>query len=264
MSNSGGTFKFHEFNIPVDLLNMTGGGTDTFEIISQMHIDNLVKFIGIRPDDSFLEIGCGIGRDAIPLTKILSSQGKYLGVDIIKRSISFCNNNITRKYSNFKFHHIDVKDQLHNPDGREDMTDIVLPIEDNYVNKIIGWSVFTHMLEKNIRHYLKEFRRVLKSGGLIYVTCFVLTPETISSARRTNLTNFNLRFEHPIGDGCYINDVDFPLGAVGYTPEKLLAMVADAGFRMRRSFVRGAWSGYYPPNDAEDGQDAMILELDSM
>jgi hypothetical protein len=47
-------FKFHEFSIPVHLLDMTGGEVNTFEVISKMHIDLLRKFIGIRQDDHFL------------------------------------------------------------------------------------------------------------------------------------------------------------------------------------------------------------------
>lgn len=53
MNNGIETFRFYEFDIPVPLLNMTGGGTDTFDIISQGHIDNLRKFIGIEPDESY-------------------------------------------------------------------------------------------------------------------------------------------------------------------------------------------------------------------
>ena len=135
------TFRFHEFDIPVPLLNMTGGGTDTFDIMSRAHIDNLRRHIRIDPDNSFMEIGCGIGRDAIPLYKILSSKGKYIGLDIIKPSIDFCADNIVPRYPNFRFVHFDIKDQLHNPSGIGDMTDHVLPVEESWIDKVIAWSV---------------------------------------------------------------------------------------------------------------------------
>lgn len=121
------THRFHEFDIPVDLLNMTGGGIDTFDAIAGFHMSSLEKHIGISPSHSILEIGCGIGRDAIPLTKILSQEGRYLGVDIVQRSIDFCNNSIKAKYKNFDFIHYDVADQLHNPSGTTKTTDIALP-----------------------------------------------------------------------------------------------------------------------------------------
>lgn len=257
MPSDHDTFRFHEFDVPVPLINMTGGGTDTFEAISEAHINNLRRFIGIEPDNSFLEIGCGIGRDAIPLTKILSQSGKYLGIDIIRPSIDFCTNNIAVRYSNFRFEHFDVKDQLHNPTGTAAMTDYRLPLPDGSVDKVIAWSVFTHMWEKDIRHYLQEFLRVLRPDGAVWATCYVLTPEIVAKARETNLTKWGFKFEHKIDDGCYINDPAFPLGSIGYTPIALRAMVRDSGLRMTRDFVRGSWSGFYL--DPEDGQDALVL-----
>lgn len=250
-------FKFHEFDIPVDLVNITGGGVDTFEAISQAHIINLQKFIGIDANDSFLEIGCGIGRDAIPLTKILSPQGSYLGVDIIRPSIDFCEQNITPLYPNFKFIHFDVRDQLHNPSGLRSMGEYTLPLDDHAIDKIIVWSVFTHMFDADIRHYLKEFKRVLKPDGAIYATCFVITDPVLQRARETNLTIFDLRFMHKVDSDCYINDTTFPLGAIGYSPERWADMVNSSGLHFKRDFIKGGWSGYHA--EPEDGQDALVL-----
>ena len=257
MSDHDETFRFHEFDIPVPLLNMTGGGVDNFELISQQHIASLRKFIHLDQADHVLEIGCGIGRDAIPLTKILLPTATYLGIDIIKPSIDFCQQSISPRYQNFSFLHFDVDDKLHNPAGTRRMVDYILPKEDASIDKVFGWSVFTHMWENDIRHYLKEFHRVLRPGGKALLTCFILSPEVIASARRTNLTQFNLRFEHQINEHCYVNDLDFPLGAIGYSPEAIKSMVADSGLALERDFVRGAWSGYHA--DPEDGQDGLVL-----
>lgn len=180
-----------------------------------------------------------------------------MGIDIIKPSIDFCVGNIAARYKNFRFEHFNVKDQMHNPEGTANMTDYRVPLEDRSVDKVIAWSVFTHMWERDIRYYLQEFQRVLRPGGSVYATCYVLTPEIVAKARETNLTKFNLRFEHKVDDGCYINDLAFPLGSIGYTPDKFQAMVRDSSLQMKRDFVRGAWSGYYA--DAEDGQDALVL-----
>jgi SAM-dependent methyltransferase len=253
------TYRFHEFDIPIELLNMTGGGVETFDAIADAHISNLKKFIGISPGHSILEIGCGIGRDAIPLTKLLSKNGKYLGVDIIKRSIDFCNKNIKARYKNFNFIHYDVADQLHNPNGTIKTVDIKLPMPDQSIDRIIAWSVFTHLYENDIRHYLNEFRRVLKTDGLAYVTVFVVDEVILNAARKTNLTPFNLRFEHLLTEGCFINDPAFPLGAIAYTRDALHAMIKDAGLALNRDFLRGAWSGFF--SEPEDGQDVMILTI---
>ena len=250
------THHFKGYDIPVDLMELTGGGPGTFDIISQGHIDNLRRWIGLAPEQIVLEIGCGIGRDAIPLTEILT-EGRYVGIDIIKRSIDWCRDNIARKNPNFAFYHYDVQDQLHNPAGTIKTTDIRIPLADKSVDRIVLFSVFTHMFQADIEHYLREFKRVLKPSGLVYATTFLFTDEILEKARATNLTPFDLRFEHEINPNCRINTPSHPLGAVAYTTAAWDEMIAATGMRYAKPFLRGAWSGFY--SDPQDGQDVAIL-----
>lgn len=155
------TYPYQGFNIPVNLMLLTGGGPETFDAISRAHIHNLEQYIGLSPDFSILEIGCGIGRDAIPLTKKLSSAGKYLGIDIVGPSVEWCKNNISAQFPNFQFAHFDVKDQLHNPSGTISTKDVRVPLADRSVDRIVLQSVFTHLLRPDIQYYLREFRRLL-------------------------------------------------------------------------------------------------------
>jgi len=207
-----------------------------------------------------LEIGCGIGRDAIPLIDVIGSTGTYLGVDIIKPSIDWCQKHISEKNKNFVFCHFDVRDQLHNSSGKLLTSQIKLPIEDSVIDRIILQSVFTHMFPYDIKHYLKEFERVLKKGGLIYATVFLYDDEIIHSARLTNLTPFNLRFEHELIAGIRLNDPVYPTGAVAYTKVFMDSLVDGSGLFNVRT-LNGAWSGYYKYPD--DGQDVIILSVPS-
>ena len=250
------TYHFKGYDIPIDLMELTGGGPSTFDIISQGHTDNLRRWIGLAPDQTVLEIGCGIGRDAIPLTEILTN-GHYVGIDIVKPSIDWCRNNISRKHPNFAFHHFDVQDQLHNPAGTTKTTDIRIPLADRSVDRIVLFSVFTHMFQSDIEHYLREFKRVLKPSGLVYATTFLFNDEILEKARATNLTPFDLRFEHEIDPNCRINTPSHPLGAVAYTTAAWDQMIAASGMRYAKPFLRGAWSGFY--SDPQDGQDVAIL-----
>jgi SAM-dependent methyltransferase len=258
-SNQGETYQFMGYQIPIDLMLLTGGGPDTFDFFSASHIKNLQQWIGLNSDHTVLEIGCGIGRDAIPLTQILKN-GKYLGIDIIGHSINWCSKNISARNSNFHFYHFDVKDQLHNSGGTIKTTDITLPLMDHSVDRIFLYSVFTHMFQSDIEHYLREFRRVLKPDGLVYATTFIFNEAILQSARATNLTPFNLRFEHEFSPGCRINDPVHPLGAVAYTPEIWDEMVLNTGLRYAKPILKGSWSGFY--SDPEDGQDVVILTSD--
>jgi SAM-dependent methyltransferase len=251
------TFSFEGYNIPVDLINLTGAGPETFGPIAAGHIQHLQQSIGLDPDHFILEIGCGVGRDAIQLTKILSPRGRYIGVDIIKRSIDWCASNISRRFPNFSFVHYDVKDQLHNPTGTMQTQKIRLPITDGSVDRIILWSVFTHMFRADILHYLIEFERVLRPDGLIFATCFIVNDAIIASAQKNDLTPYGLRFAHLAESGCYINDPAHPLGAVAYTEQALQETIAKAGL-LQKTMQRGNWSGHFPDLPA-GAQDTMIL-----
>jgi SAM-dependent methyltransferase len=251
------TTQHFGYDIPTRLMNLTGGGPDTFDALAQHHMDVLKEWAPIEPNHSVLEIGSGIGRDAIPLTKIIGEQGNYVGVDIIKESIDWCNDNITAKHPNFRFVHFDVMDQLHNPAGTTKTTGIKLPVADGSVDRIILWSVFTHMAKLDIIHYLREFARVLKPSGKVYATWFVVDDAILAKARTVNLTSFNLRFEHAVGDGCYINDPQHPMGAVAYTKPSLLAAVHSGGLALNGDILRGSWSGYF--DNPKGGQDATVL-----
>ncbi len=166
-------FNCEGYQIPVELVNLTGGGTETWHVISVGHMDQYKKYCPIDPNHAVLEIGCGVGRDAIQLTKHLSKNGSYVGIDIIEPSIKWCQENITPRFPNFKFLFFDVQSQIHNAQGKIKTTDIKLPIEDASIDRIVLQSVFTHMFEEDIAHYLKEFKRVLRPGGKVYASFFI-------------------------------------------------------------------------------------------
>lgn len=251
-------FQYAGFGIPVDLMLLTGGGPETFDAISRQHIHNIERFAGLKPDYSVLEIGCGIGRDAIPLTTRLSEEGTYLGVDIIAPSIDWCRENITSRFPHFSFVHFDVKDQLHNPAGTMSALDVSVPLPSGTVDLIILQSVFTHLLRPEIVHYLHEFRRLLKPAGLVYATMFMFDDAVLASARATDLTAWSLTFDHEVDDGCRINDPETPTGAVAYSAASLDQMLKETGLRLARPLLHGGWSGYH--QDAVDGQEVAIIE----
>jgi SAM-dependent methyltransferase len=247
------TFAWMGFKIPVDLIRLTGAGPESFEAISRWHIDQVDRAIGYTSNASVVEIGCGIGRDAIPLTQILGPSGSYVGIDIIKPSIDWCAHNITSRYPNFRFVHYDVADQLHNPGGKLGIPDCYIPAREGSVDTIIVFSVFTHMLELGIRFYLKEFRRVLKPGGRVFATCFIVDDAVLAEIRDKPVTVWQLAFRHDGGDRCYINDSDNPLGAVAYRQGKLHEMVLGSGLSLAQPIRHEGWQ-------RGGGQDVMILK----
>ena len=251
-------FSYQGYEIPEHLVDLTGGGVDTFEAISEVHMSQIHKWLTPATDSKFLEIGCGIGRDAIPLSNYLSIEGSYLGVDIVGESIAWCKDNISKQHSNFEFVHYDVRDQLHNPEGKTLTSDIRLPLQHKSIDHVILWSVFTHMFPSDVIHYLKEFRRVMKRDAQVFATCFIYNDEILESARNTNLTPFNLRFEFEMADGIRFNDPVYPVGAVAYSQSYFEDMIRNSGLKLLHQ-LNGSWSGYY--DEPQDGQDVMILGL---
>ena len=248
---------FRGFDIPIELVQKTGGGPDTFELISDQHIRNLSSQHPLVPGLAVLEIGCGIGRDAIPLIDILGPTGTYVGTDVVRESIQWCQEHISARQENFRFEWNDIADSLHNPAGTMQPDAVRLPAADQTIDLFFAQSVFTHMLPDQFAHFLSEAARVLKPGGTVYATCFRVDDDILASARRTNLTQFDLRFEHQYSPGCLVNELEHLTGAVAYSDDLLRGLVEQTGLTFRGPVRLGAWSGHFAV--PFDGQDVLVL-----
>lgn len=229
------TFHHRGYDIPTNVALKSAINPGNFSD-GEMHLSYLRSVVGIKPHHNILEIGCAVGRIAIPLTATLSSSGSYLGVDIVPDAIEWCKTNITSKYENFQFQHFDIKDGHHNPSGLLPTSSVVLPVEDHSIDRIIVWAVFTHLFADDVEHYFREFSRVLKSDGLALVTCHLINKDILA---RLKEWGDNLTFEHPYGDGCYINNPEYPWREVAYEEEKMLQMVSRSGLKYDRELLPG-------------------------
>jgi len=251
-------FAYKGYRIPIELVDLTGGGVDTWDVIAVGHMEQYAKCAPIDKDASVLEVGCGVGRDAIQLTEHLSSEGTYVGIDIIRPSIEWCQANITPRYPNFTFHYLDIKSQIHNPGGSLRVRDVKLPAPSASVDRIILQSVFTHMFYDDIIHYLKEFRRILKPGGKVVTSFFVIDEESQKMIKASGGDPaFNLTFAFPYGEGCFINDERYPEGAVAFTVPRLQQMLVKSGMVLDQPIHPGFWSGR---QGVTDGQDIAVLK----
>jgi SAM-dependent methyltransferase len=250
--------EFMGYRVPVHLARLTGAGVETFAELGKAHVANYKKYVGLAPGMSFLEIGSGMGRDAFQLIGELGPQGRYIGIDVQRESIVWCQKNITRDHPNFEFVHFDAIHELHNPYGAKTTMDFPLPAADRSIDRVALQSVLTHIFEDEVVHYLSEIARVLKPGGLAYVTFLLYSPEIVAASRKNRLTRYGLTFEHKYADGCYVDNAQFPTGGVAYTEEAMHRMIDRAGLKLVRPFLKGKWSGYHAQPD-DDGQDVAIL-----
>jgi SAM-dependent methyltransferase len=248
------SFPFEGFDIPLDLAVLTGGGADTWAGISAAHLAAYARYCPLRSGHDVLEVGCGVGRDAIPLTRLLGEDGTYVGVDVSGPSIAWCQQHITPRHPNFVFAHLDIRSEFYNPQGSLAGNEIRLPVASSSVDRIILQSVFTHMFEPDITHFLREFRRVLRRDGRVFASFFVLGEESMRLAAATPEV---LKFAHVRTEGCRVNDLGYPEAAVGYTPGALARLVRRGGFSFDQPVHLGSWCGR---TGVEDGQDVAVLK----
>jgi SAM-dependent methyltransferase len=255
-----GFFEYKSYRIPVRLIELTGGGVDTWDVISRGHMEQYARYAPIAPDSAVLEVGCGVGRDAIQLAEHLSEQGSYVGIDIIQPSIEWCQANIAARHPNFQFHYLDVRSQMYNRSGSVAVRGVTLPVESESMDRIILQSVFTHMFFDDIVHYLREFRRILRPEGRVVASYFIMDEgarQRIESGAGS--PSPNLTFKHEYGPGCWVNDKYYPQGAVAYTFEQLERMLRLSGMMLDQPVHRGHWSGLA---GMPDGQDMVVFRVD--
>jgi len=131
-----------------------------------------------REGDTILDIGCGNGRLAIPLT---TRDVRYIGVEPIAACVEFCRRAFA-PWPNLRFVHLDLKSERYNPDGTINPLEFVFPVEDRSVDTILFASVFTHLGTLEVcKRYLDESLRVLKPGGRIGCSWFRSPPNTVCS-----------------------------------------------------------------------------------
>ena len=135
-----------------------------------------------------------------------------------------------------------------------EVSEFPLPVDPRSVDRIFLWSVFTHMSVDVITYYLHEFERILKKDGMGFASCFIVDKEILAHAQLVNSTPWDLKFKHSYGEGCFINNLQVPMGAVAYTEEKIDALLDACNLERESHFFRGSWSGYWElPADGQDG-----------
>jgi SAM-dependent methyltransferase len=233
------------------LRSLISVGDGNFEQIGREYLDYFIKLGELRPDERVLEIGCGIGRMAVPLTTYLNGNGSYDGFDVARAEVSWCQNHITPRFANFLFHHIDVFNDQTNPDGNLQAGSYQFPLNGSRFDFIFLTSVFTHMLIKDIENYLQEISRLLKRGGRLLATYFLLDEET-----RERLKENNSRFRHPHSYGLVI-DAKMPEASIAYDEKQIRAMYVNHGLRIQEPVHYGCWSGC---KEFLSAQDIIVAE----
>jgi len=224
---------------PRELMELVGGAS-TFRAAGAHLFNGLVQHAQLKPHESVLDIGCGCGSTALHLVKYLGLVGQYRGFDIVKASIDWCNDAISRDYPNFQFSHADIFNGLYNPTGVEQSASFRFPYDDDTFDLAYLGSVFTHMYRQDIVHYVDEIKRVLKPGGRCLAS-FFLIDDTARKLMPDPKSQFD--FKHAVPSGGFTVDPGRPEGAIAFDQDDAVSIFVAAGMKVRKPLVYGNWSG---------------------
>ena len=197
----------------------------------------LLQRNGLRAGDRVLDIGCGVGRVAIPLTRFLT--GSYEGFDIVRRWVRWCSRHITKRHPNFRFTHANIYNSHYNRRGVAAST-FRFPYDDASFDFAFATSVFTHLDLDAARHYLAEAHRVLRPGGRLVATFFFTDGVREGAA---------LDFKVDRGEYRLLDERD-PDWAIAFDPRAL-----DFSQWESHTITPGAWRGL----GGETYQDVVVL-----
>lgn len=228
-------------------------GSGDFIGQGERFLKHFVELGGLQPHHQVLDVGCGIGRMAIPLTRYLNPEkGRYEGFDIMPVGINWCQQNISAKHEHFRFRLVALYNDLYKTDAAEDGRNFRFPYNDNHFNFSFLTSVFTHMLPEETENYLNEIARVLQPGGRCFATFFVLDE---AAEAQIKLGKASFDFSYDMGEYRLL-DLQAKAGNVAYKADWLAEKIQAAGLQTR-AFYPGVWRG---TADAKDFQDIYILE----
>jgi SAM-dependent methyltransferase len=109
---------------------------------------SLLRHYGLAPNDYLIDVGCGSGRLAKPISSYLS--GRYLGFDLVPDLVAHARRIAARPEWRFEvIEHIDI------------------PEADGVADMVCFFSVLTHLLHEQGYWYLEHAKRVLKPGGRV-------------------------------------------------------------------------------------------------
>jgi SAM-dependent methyltransferase len=216
-------------------------GPGSFTEIGRELARCLIELCGLERDSRVLDVGCGSGRVALPLTGYLSSEGTYNGLDVLPWAVDWCKKELSSRYPNFSFQHADVFNAQYYPEGTVEPKDYALPYDANQFDVVCATSLFTHMRPDGLERYLSEIARVLTAGGRALMTFYLLNDESWRSIE-AGTPGPEFRFQHSLGQ-CWVTYEEAPEYIVGYSDEFLKDACKRAGLRVREPILYGQWCG---------------------
>jgi len=171
---------------------------------------------------TIVDIGCGCGRFAHHLRDFRTNDcrfdGRYIGIDIDQEMLDWCQTHFDS--GRFEFIHSTHASKSYAQDGGSSTYSIPLP--DCTADFVFSTSLFTHLLEGELRNYLEESFRIMRLGARMSMSFFCLDyPPPTYGGRHT--------FKHRIGNAA-VESLAVPEAAVAYSEAFAVGVAREVGF----------------------------------
>jgi SAM-dependent methyltransferase len=227
------------------------GGYGDLKAVGDEYLRYFIEYAKLAPNHKVLDVGCGIGRMALPLTRYLSGEGEYYGFDPGPDGVNWCIEHITPRFPNFHFEVADLRNEFFNPHGKFNPEDFRFPYEDASFDFVFLTSVFTHLFPNAMRNYFSEVDRVLRKDGRTFITYFLINPE---SAALISEGKSSLNFLHKL-IGCWTASPDNPEKAIAFDETEIRDLYQARSIAIEE-LKYGRWCGR--ENDFGGYQDVII------
>ena len=220
----------NQYPIPPLKLILGSGNTNVRDYLNNtaFYTGDFIKRCFLKRNHRVLEIGCGSGKIASGLINYFNIEGEYIGLDVDRENINWCDRNLSIINSNFQFYCLDIVNNYYYEDdnGKVNSYDFSF-LEDRQFDRAIALSVFNHLRLSDTKAYLQEIGRRLTIDGLGYLTFFSID-EYFREFQKNNNNFLQVKeYEKGVWYG-YTKQKSF----AGYEPEFLMGVLEEANLRI--------------------------------
>lgn len=238
------------------MAGLSAGETDEerYVYVGLEWLEFIIRYGRLSRDGSVLDIGCGAGRIAEPLSFYLGRRGRYRGFDVTAKQINRCRDLIT--HPRFQFDVIDLNHAIYNPQGRIKPEEFRFLFDDNSFDVVFAASIFSHLRLAVAKSYLSEIARVLRPNGRAILSFFAIPQEekravgAVTSKLGRGDGEYAYRFLS-VGNGFYVHcdDAGLPKShyvndasgdPVAFDADALIGLAHERGLACLH-FLEGAW-----------------------